>query len=90
MNGKEGHGPITVQPCIELVEQIHLKAEFGQLLHNERGNLEIDIGLGQRHIAVGIGADRAGIVAAVPGYNSNPQGRFNRTDRVAHGLGGQQ
>ena len=59
MNGKEGNGPVSVQACIKLIEQIHLKTSLGQLLHDEGGNLEVNIGLGQRDISIRIGADRA-------------------------------
>ena len=59
MNGNKGNGSISIEARIKLVEQVHLKAEFGQLLHDKRSDLEIDIRLGQRDIAIGIGADRA-------------------------------
>ena len=59
-------------------------------MHNEAGDLEIDIRFGQRNFAVGIGADCAGIVASVPGNDPDPQGRFNGIDRIACSLGSQQ
>ena len=72
VNGHQCHSAIAVQARIELVEQVHLIAFVCQGFLHPAGDVQVDVRFGQRDVTGAIAANRPGVVARVPGHDSNP------------------
>ena len=87
MDRDDRHGPVSVQAGVELIEQVNLETPVHQLLLHQLCDAQVDLGLGEIDLAIGIRADRAGIIAGVSGHDPDAQRRLRRPGRIRARLG---
>ena len=71
MYGNDRCRAIPIQAGIELIEQVHLIAAFGEAALYQCCDRKVDIRFGQCRQSVLVKADRPGVVAHVPSHDPN-------------------